>query len=281
MPKLKQVVEKIEDVEEGLREYYVEKDGKFYLDSDAPTPADMDALRKNLANARRVEEAAKKEAARWKKLGELDKDVDEILELIEKAEKQIDDHPDIDAIRKTAAEAANKEAEKRVKKIEAERDQIVQERDSLKSSYERSTISSAVTSAINEHKGRVKALTPVVMQYVKPEYDEGQLKLVVYGDDQQKRLNGKGDLLSVNELVAELSQSEEFAYAFAGSGNSGGGGRPNNGGGGGRQSRPNLGITKKSDFGSGITAERKRAEFIGSYPTQEEGLKAYKSLPDA
>src|SRR3954469_682200 len=128
MPKLKQAVEKIEDVEEGLREYYVEKDGKFYLDSDAPTPADMDALRKNLANARRVEEAAKKEAARWKKLGDLDEDVEEILELIEKAKKQIDAHPDIDAIRKTAAEAANKEAEKRVKKIEAERDQIVQER---------------------------------------------------------------------------------------------------------------------------------------------------------
>ena len=125
-------------------------------------------------------------------------------------------------------------------------------------------IKTEATAAIAAAKGVPELLLPHVQQFLRID-EKGNV--VVVDAQGGPRVNGKGDPLTINDLVNELKASDLFGRAFEGSGNSGSGSRPTAGAAG---SKPQSKYQKRSDFKS----EKERADFIDS-----EGLDQYLSLP--
>jgi hypothetical protein len=74
-----------------------------------------------------------------------------------------------------------------------------------------------------------------------------------------------------------MSQQDDYASLFEGTGTSGGGAKPPAD----RNPKLNpLGIKAKKDFGTGIEGARKLSAFIEAFPTPEQGTKAFEALPD-
>jgi len=276
---IKLQVEKLDDIEETIRPLYVEKEGKFRLDLEGYE--DVAPVKAALSKANRDAAERRKQVERWEKLGKSPEEIEEALaEHAELKEKFEAGHKpeDLDVIRKQAAENAAKEAAKSIKKAQDEAATIAKERDDIRTQYERSTVDQVVTAAISEHKGRVKALKPIVQLYVKPTHEEGRLRVRVYDEAGEIRYNSKGDPMTPSELVAEMSQQDDYASLFEGSGTSGGGAKP---AGTAKPALAPLGIKSKKDFGTGMEGARKISAFIEAFPTPEAGTKAYEALPDA
>jgi len=93
---------------------------------------------------------------------------------------------------------------------------------------------------------------------------DAEFNVQVVDDKGDPRVNGKGEPLTIADLVAEMRGSEVFGRAFEVSGQSGSGKQPGNGAGG-------AGVNRKSDFKS----EKDRAAYV-----EKHGFESYKALPD-
>jgi len=278
---LKMLVEKIDDVEEANRPLYVEKDGKFRLDVDGYE--DIAPLKAQLTRVNRENASRRVAVERFEKLGKTADELEEILAQFDEMREKIEaghKPEDLDLIRKQAAETATKEAAKAIKKAQDEATTAAQERDAIRTQYERSATNTAVLAAITEHKGNLKLLEHRVLHYVRPKQEDGRLRLRVVDDNGEERFNSKGEPMTPSELVAEMAQQDEFAGAFAGSGNSGGGTKPAASGSGSKTHR--LGVRTKRDLAGDKdrSFNQKFADFIKAYPSEQEGLDAYNALPE-
>lgn len=104
-----------------------------------------------------------------------------------------------------------------------------------KRAIEKHLIDSQATAAIAAAKGVPELLLPLVQQQVRMVEKDGSFSVQVVDTKGELRINGKGDPLSITDLVAEMRASEVYGRAFDGTGHTGGGTPPVNGNGGARR----------------------------------------------
>lgn len=220
MAKLPLVVDKLDAAPENVRDLYIEADGKFRLDFDGEDPM---ALRKALENSRRVEKELERKVKRWEALGKSDEEIAELLRKHE--ERELTDAEKKGEWDKLRAQMNEKHAAE----LKARDDQLAK----MRATLERYLVNSTATAEIAKLKGVPDLLLPHVQRNVRVEPDGDDWRVKVVDAKGDERVNGKGEPLTIADLVAEMRQSEVFGRAFEASGKTGSG-TPANGSGGSR-----------------------------------------------
>lgn len=212
---LKAVVDSLDDVKEGLKEFYTEgDDGKFRLDAEGVE--DVGGLKSALGSER---ESRKQAERALKKLEGIDpKRFKELTDAEEKRQRnKAKDEGDWEAREAQILEKhalALKEKEGDV--------------NAANQAVERHLIDAEATKAIVAEKGSPRLLLPEVKRHVRViRTDGGEFVARVVDKDGNERIgtisDGKANPMTITELVGELKQDKELAGAFAGSGASGSG----------------------------------------------------------
>ena len=154
-------------------------------------------------------------------------------EALDKVDEMADWDPD-----KKMAEAKTQYEKQLTAKFEGQLRQVTDKHDkavkdatarneTLQSQLSSTLVDAAATKAIVDAKGSVALLIHAVKAKVDRKVDEsGKMTVVVTSDEGLVRLSpkpGSTDPMTIEELVAELKQSDEFARAFDGAGASGSG----------------------------------------------------------
>lgn len=226
---LKLIVKTIEEVDEAMRPLYIERDGAFHLDAEGFDDHPLVVKSKsNLEAARRSERAMKSQIDRWEKLGKSDEEIAALI-ATEEANKQ------------TALEAKGQWEELKkqmndrhlleIKKWEGLTEAEKQNNTKLRGKLERYLIDAKATAAIAAAEGEPELLLPIVKRFMKvtEDPDTGEFSTSIVDDKGGARVNGKGDPLTVDELLTEMKSSEKLGRAFKASGASGGGSSPGGG----------------------------------------------------
>jgi hypothetical protein len=248
---LKLTVDSLDGVDEALRPLYVEKDGKFSLAVDGIE--DTSGLKNALAAERKRAADLEKQTKGWKTLGKTPEEIAELVEAAElKAQTEAERKGEWDKLR---AQMNDKHA----LDLKAKDETIGQ----MKKRLEAELIDAKAVAAIAAAKGVPDLLLPHVQRHVKVDDDFNVQVVDAKGDP---RVNGKGEPLSIADLIEEMKANEIFGRAFEGSGHSGSGTRPNSGGGG----NPPGQVKRRSD----LKTRADRAAFVDQY-----GHDAYFALP--
>jgi len=217
---LKLTVDSLDSVPEALRGEYTEKDGKFVLGVDGleDTTGLKTALQKERAERANFEKQAKAYAG-------LGLSADEIKALIDAKAKDDEDK----AVKGGEWDKLRAQMnEKHATEIKGFTDKLSAKDKAL----ERFLIDGEATKAIAGAKGVPELLLPHVRQHVRMVEENNDYFVRVVDAKGDPRVNGKGEPLTISDLVAEMAASEVFGRAFEGSGQSGSGKQPGNGGGG-------------------------------------------------
>lgn len=261
---LKLVVDKLDDVPEAMRGEYTEKDGKFHLNVDIPQPEDSAPLRRAIEAERKARAALEAKIKSWEKLGKTPDEIEALVtEAVKAEENKLTQAGEWDKLK---AQMNAKHADE-LKALQAKLDAKDGEIKSMRNSLESHLVDAQATAAIAAQKGVPELLLPTVQKFVKVVESDGRYAVKVVDSKGDPRVNGKGDPLTVSDLISELKSTDTFGRAFEGTGNSGSGTRPTTGTGGTGTAGK---YTKRSDF----KTERERAAFV-----DEQGLEAYMALP--
>ncbi len=267
---LKYSIEKIDDVEESFRTFYVEKNGKFVLDLEgAPSSEDKTGYLANLAAERKRRQELERQVKKWEALGKTDEELADLVakheEMVAKLEEdELDKSKKKGEIEKILAQVNEKNANA-IKKLQAEMAAEREEKVTLRQRFEDRLVDNEAITAIASNNGFPELLIPIVRKHMKVVDEEGQPKIIVVDNKGEPRVNGKGEPLSVAEMVAEMKGHDVFAHAFKGTGQSGSGTPPGNGGG-----SPQSNIKRRSD----LKTREDRVAFVTKY-----GNAAYLALP--
>lgn len=249
---LKLTLDSLDDIDEAIKPLYVEDNGKFKLAVEGIE--DTASLKGALAKERKRADENEKQVKRWQRLGKSDEEIEALISAQE-------EHAQSEAERKGEWEKLRAQMnEKHAADIKALNDKLAAKDKAI----ERYLIDSQATAAIAGAKGVPDLLLPHVQRHVRVVEENGEFQVRVVDAKGDPRVNGKGDPLSIPELVAEMKSTEIFGRAFEGSGQSGGGMPPANGGGGNPQ------VKRRSEFKN----ERERAAFVDAH-----GVDAYNALP--
>jgi hypothetical protein len=215
---LQLVVESLESLPENVRPLYEQEGDKFRLQLDGYE--DPSGLKSALHKEREAAKQAQKQAAAWVQLGKTPDEIQQLLEAQRKAdEDKLKGSGEWDKLKAQMLEQSTKEREKLETALKAK-----------DSAIERYLIDAQATAAISELKGVPALLLPHVKAAVKVIEDGGEFAIRVIDAQGNPRVNGKGEYLSIKDLVSEMRQSEIFGRAFEASGTSGtgsqGGGNP-------------------------------------------------------
>lgn len=260
---LKLEVDSLDSVPEALRAEYAADGAKFRLKVDGIE--DTSGLKTALQKERTERQAKEKTVKQWEKFGKTPEEIEALLD----AQAKLDEDKATKAGEwdKLRAQMNTKHAEE----IKARDDKLAAKDKSL----HRFLIDSQATAALAAAKGVPDLLLPHVQRHVRVAENNGEFTVQVVNAAGEPRVNGKGEPLSISDLVSEMKQSEIFGRAFDGSGQSGSGTQPANGSGG----TPN--VKTKADLMKGATsktAQRKiRAQFVEANGGKYE---AYAALPD-
>jgi hypothetical protein len=268
---LKLVIDKIEDVPEPIRDQYTEKDGKFHLNVDNAEAESIFAapLKKVIDSERKLRAASDARVRAWEKSGKTPEEIEALIqEQMKVDEEKLQRAGEWDKLKAQMNERHKAELDAVAKKL-TDKEAEAQSKDKA---LEELLIESHAAAAISAAKGKLKALMPHVKQHLRLVRDQNgsgnaNYTLKVVDDAGGPRVNGKGDPLTVADLIAELRASDDFGGLFDGTGNSGSGMRPGSASGGANGA---IGQTKRSDFKN----EKERAAFIDQF-----GLDEYRKLP--
>ena len=212
---LKAVVDSLDDVKEGLKEFYTEgDDGKFRLDAEGVE--DVAGLKSALGSERDSRKAAEREL---KKLAGVDpKKFKELLKAEE--ERQRDKAKDEGDWEAREAQILEKHA----LALKAKDGEV----SAANQAVERHLVDAEATKAIAAAKGSPRLLLPEVKRQVRVvRTDAGEYVARVVDKEGTERIgtisDGKANPMTITELVGELKQDKELAGAFTGSGASGSG----------------------------------------------------------
>ena len=246
---LKLTVDTLDSVDEAVRGLYVEKDGKFTLNVEGVE--DVSSLKNSLRDANREAENRRKQLDGWKKLG---KSPDEITALIEaQAAADADKLSKAGEWDKLRQQMNDKHADDLKKKDET----IGQ----MRARLEKELVDAQAVIAIAAAKGSTGLLLPHVKSHVKVDDNYQVIVVDAKGDP---RVNGKGEPLTIADLVTEMRGTEAYGRAFEGTGQSGSGATQANGVGA-------IGaVTKRSD----LKTRSERAAFVDKH-----GADTYFALP--
>jgi hypothetical protein len=265
---LKAIVETIDVVPEAARGFYQEQDGKFILQVepvDGFALEDVAGLKSTLGKELTLRKKLEKDVLKFK-----DIDPDKARDALAKLEElgSLDPAKEADKIANTKFEAAKAQLLERHNGELQTRDGKIGK---LTKTVENLLIDQAATAALAEAKGSVDLLLPHVQRHTRVrENDDGSFVVEVVDKAGNARIgNGRGDPMTIKELVQEMRQSDAFGRAFEGSGQSGSGTRPNSGGG-----NPGGRITWDDLQGTTPAQRAKRAAFVDQF-----GHEAYQALP--
>lgn len=212
---LKAVVDSLDDVPEGLREFYTEGEGgKYRLDAEGVE--DVAGLKSALEKERRDR---KKHERSLKKYEGIDPEKWQELQEAEEAKER--------EAAKAAGDFDKREAqilEKHAKALKAKDGEI----GAALKAVERHLVDAEATKAIVAAKGSPRLLLQEVKRQVRVvKTDDGEFTVKVVDKDGNERIgaisDGKANPMTITELVTELKGDDELAAAFAGSGATGSG----------------------------------------------------------
>lgn len=220
MTAIPMTVDSIDAVPEAQRGLYKEANGKFVLDVDGYE--DPVGLKSALQAERQNAKTATQQAAAWKALGKTPEEIQALVDAQAAAEAdKLGKSGEWDKLKTQMADQHRTELGKKDERIGA-----------LTKSLERRLIDADATAAIAAAKGVPLLLLPHVRASVKVIEENGDFKVQVVDAAGNPRVNGKGEFLSIADLVGEMRQSETFGRAFEASGTTGGGASGGGGGGG-------------------------------------------------
>ena len=250
MAPLKLTIDSVEGLDDATKALYQQKDGKFVLDVEGVE--DTSALKGALQKERKAAETASKMVKRWESLGKTPDEIEELLAAQQKADEE----------KATKAGEWDKLRAQMNEKHQSDLRQKDETLAQMRKRLEGELIDSRAVSAIAAAKGIPDLLLPHVQRHVKVDENYNVVVVDAKGDP---RVNGKGEPLTISDLVSEMKQSDIFGRAFEGSGQSGSGMQPGNGGG-----NPQATV-KYEDLKDN---RELRSKFINAY-----GVAAYESLP--
>jgi flagellar hook-basal body complex protein FliE len=213
--KLPKVVDSLEGVDEKYRVFYVEDGEKFRLDDltieGFVAETEVTGLRQNRDDILTEFKTFKKkydgvDPEEFRKLREA------VADDLKKKNQKSGDH---DAIVKQLTDDYEKKLTNATEKSTA-----------LEKDIQRVMVDNVATAAIAKAKGNVKVLRTHVKDTCRcVQDDDGSWSVEVLGKDGRPRVSpGKAsELMSIEELVAEMKESEDFAPNFEGDGATGGG----------------------------------------------------------
>lgn len=223
MGKLEREVESLEGIDPRFHGLYVESEGKFALDDSVfegfVPESEVQGLAKNkdeiLSELRSVRGKLKEIEPEFQRL-----QTEEEKRREEKAKAE----GDYKALIAQTEEKYNKILAEREAELNAVTNNLVNEK-----------ITKTATGALAKAKGSVTVLLPHVERACRCVRDEsGDWRVEVLGKDGKPRLSpGKGNsLMTIDELVQEMKDSDEYAMCFEGNGATGGGSPGSHGSGG-------------------------------------------------
>lgn len=216
---LQLVVDDLETVPEPLRANYKEADGKYRLDLEGYE--DPAGLKSALEKERKAAREASKQVTAWQSLGKTPEEIQTLLEAQRKAdEASAEKNGEWDKLKAQMLEQHTRERETLEAKAKAK-----------DAAIERHLIDAQATAAIAEAKGVPALLLPHVKASVRVVEEDGEYAVRVVDGKGNPRVNGKGDYLSIADLVGEMRQSDVFGRAFDADGRTGGGAGPSSAGG--------------------------------------------------
>lgn len=208
---LQMFVESLETLPENVRSLYAQDGDKFRLQLDGYE--DPAGLKSALQKERDAAKAAQKQAGAWAQLGKTPEEIQQLVEAQRKAEEEkLKGSGEWDKLKAQMLEQTAKEREQLESKLKAK-----------DSAIERYLIDAQAVAAISEMKGVPALLLPHVKAAVKVVEDGGEYATRVVDAQGNPRVNGKGEFLSIKDLVSEMRQSEIFGRAFEPTGTTGGG----------------------------------------------------------
>lgn len=246
---LKAIIDKLDGVDEGLRDNYRPGtkeeglEGKFVLQVDGTDGwalENVSGLKTALGRERTRADNAEKKVA---KFGDLDPDavktsLDRLTEL-----ESLDPKKEADRLAQAKIDAATKQL---VEKHNQEMQALAGREGKLRSTVQTLKIDNVAIKALETHKGNVDLLLPHVQRQVRlKELDDGSFAEEVIDAEGNVRIgDAKGTPMTVDQLVAEMSKSEKFAQGFSGNNHTGSGTPGGGGNGGDRKQAGNFGGTR-------------------------------------
>lgn len=213
-------VDAIDTIPEAQRSLYKESNGKFILDVDGYE--DPTNLKSALQKERERGNSAEKQAKAWRDLGKTPEEIQALLAAAEQAEQdRLKKGGEWDKLKGQMTEQHRAELGKKDERISV-----------LTKSLHGRLVDADATAAIAAAKGVPELLLPHVRMAVKVIEEDGEFKVRVVDAAGNPRVNGKGEFLSIADLVGEMRQSDVYGRAFEASGTTGGGASGGNAGGG-------------------------------------------------
>ena len=214
---LKLNVDSLDAVDEPLRALYEPDGDKFKLKVEGVE--DTSGLKSALSAERKRAADLEKQAKAWKSGGRTPDEIAELLQAQEaraltEAEKK-GEWDKIKAQMNTAHETALKAKDETI--------------GAMRRRLEAELVDAKATAAIAAAKGVPELLLPIVQRFVKVDED---FSVQVVDAKGEPRFNGKGEALSISDLITEMRATELYGRAFEGSGQSGSGMQPGNPNGG-------------------------------------------------
>lgn len=251
---LKLNVDSLEAVDEPLRALYEPDGDKFKLKVEGLE--DTAGLKSALQKERKTAGELQKQTNAWKALGKTPEEIQELLEAQEARQQT-------EAERKGEWEKLRTQMNDKHAKDLQTKDETI---GAMRRRLEAELVDAKATAAIASAKGVPELLLPIVHRFVKVDDDFNVQIVDAKGDP---RVNGKGEPLSISDLITEMKATELYGRAFDGSGQTGGGKQPDNTGGG--NPRNNK---KRSEF-----TKEERIAFIDANGGGASGYAAWSALP--
>jgi len=270
-------VENLEQVDEGLRDEYVEvESGGYRLRAlEGFVPEDKVTEHESVLNLKKTldkEREARKEYERKLKEAEnsthklSDEELNELKVLREAKEKA-------EEARRRREGEFDKWRDEIKSTHQKEIQNIVSERDTLRKAICEDRVYRDIAAACNEMGAREKILAPLVKQAVEASFDpeSGSVSIRVKDSDGTNLLDNDGKPLTIAGYVKRMSESTDYADLFASRQKSGGGSSSETGSG---EQSSKGGGEMPSDLKRSEMTTREKVAFI-----REHGEEAFHSLP--
>ncbi len=236
-------VDDIENVPEQFRAVYNVADGEkggTLVDVLAKKTADMGNLTTSMQADRKRLSQAEKAIKRWETLGaspdeindkinawsELGDTPDAVRQTIADKDRLINEKGDVGKQIEQMKSAHNAEVNKKAELHKKELDAVNNTATRYRRAMEQEKIDSSLTAEIARQKGIPKLLLPIARSVVKVIEEDGEFVTRVIDRDGDPRVNGKGEPMTIGDLITEMKNDAEISYAFESEGRAGSGSSP-------------------------------------------------------
>lgn len=204
-------VDSISTLPEAHQALYKPAGDKYVLDVDGME--DTANLKSALVKEREAAKTASRQVGAWQSIGRTPEEIQALIAAQDQAERdKLTKNGEWDKLRGQMADQHKTDMGKKDERIGA-----------LTKSLERRLIDADAVAAIASAKGASALLLPHVRASVRVIDDGGDFKVQVVDASGNPRVNGKGEFLSIADLVSEMKQSDVFGRAFDAAGTTGSG----------------------------------------------------------